>query len=50
MPDEGVDLDELDAGLLAGAVGGFLEQAQFDAIGSLTEEGEVGAVSVERGP
>jgi len=44
VPDEGVHLVELDAGLLAVVV----EQAQLHALGDLAEESEVGAAPVER--
>ena len=43
MPDERIDVDEVDASLLAA----IAEQAELDALGAFAEEGEVRAAPVE---
>ena len=44
MPDEGVDVDEIDARLFAAVA----EEAELHALGAFAEEREVRAVAVER--
>jgi hypothetical protein len=48
VPDVGVDLGQLDPGLVDRAPGADVEEAQLDSLGDLAEEREVGPAAVER--